>query len=48
LKTYGGAEKLAYMDSSINLAQDDVRRVLIPKSLEHSPLKFRDDVVQIA
>lgn len=35
------------MDSSINLAQDDVRRVLIPK-FENSPHKFRDEVVKQA
>ena len=48
MKTYAGADKLPYMDSSIDLGQDDVRRVLVPKQIlhEHSPIRFRERAVQ--
>jgi hypothetical protein len=43
IKTYESNHKLPYMDSSIQLTSDEVRRIVIPKqhNLEHTPTRYK-------
>ena len=47
IKTFAGDYKLSYMDSSIDLSQDDFNRVVLPSNKEeHNINRFRLNIAE--